>query len=171
MRVAALYESTVMCQTQTRVWRVVWGPNVRSHELPSVRSFRLCLGVLSNFGFNTIYSCFRLVVPRDDFQFKIQACTRIHWFSIRGLPRPKKELENWRNKRFVSFKTVPKRDRAVTRWNPAVQARQILDSPFFVPALTLPRGTCFHSASSVLAVRISCRVTTVFVFRKPLFIN
>jgi len=26
--------------------------------------------------------------------------------------------------------------------------------------------TCHHSASSILAVRISCRVITVFVFRK-----
>ena len=29
--------------------------------------------------------------------------------------------------------------------------------------------TCHHSASSVLAVRISCHVIAVFVFRKPLF--
>ena len=29
--------------------------------------------------------------------------------------------------------------------------------------------TCHHSASSVLAVRISCHVSAVFVFRKPLF--
>ena len=29
--------------------------------------------------------------------------------------------------------------------------------------------TCHHSASSVLAVPISCHVITVFVFRKPLF--
>jgi hypothetical protein len=40
---------------------------------------------------------------------------------------------------------------------------------FSVPRL--PRRTCHHSASSVLAVRISCRVIAVFVFRKPLFIN
>jgi len=30
--------------------------------------------------------------------------------------------------------------------------------------------TCRRSASSILAVRISCRVVTVFVFRKPLYI-
>ena len=30
--------------------------------------------------------------------------------------------------------------------------------------------TCHHSASSVLTVRISCCIITVFVFRKPLFI-
>jgi hypothetical protein len=35
----------------------------------------------------------------------------------------------------------------------------------------LPRRICLHSASSVLAVRISCRVIAVFVFREPLFIN
>jgi hypothetical protein len=35
----------------------------------------------------------------------------------------------------------------------------------------LPRRTCHHSASSVLAVRISCRVIAVFVLRKSLFIN
>jgi len=29
--------------------------------------------------------------------------------------------------------------------------------------------TCHHSASSVLAVQISCCVITMFVFRKPLF--
>jgi hypothetical protein len=34
-----------------------------------------------------------------------------------------------------------------------------------------PHRPCLHSASSVLAVRISCCVTAVFVFRRPLFIN
>jgi hypothetical protein len=35
----------------------------------------------------------------------------------------------------------------------------------------LPCTTCLHSASSVFAVHISCSITTVFVFRKPLFIS
>jgi len=42
----------------------------------------------------------------------------------------------------------------------------LLDASSFVPILTLPRRTCHHSASSVLTVRISCRVIAVFVFRK-----
>jgi hypothetical protein len=49
--------------------------------------------------------------------------------------------------------------------------RPVLDSSTFVPVTTLPRRTCHHSASSVLTVRISCRVIALFVFRKPLFIN
>jgi len=32
---------------------------------------------------------------------------RIHWFSIRGLPRAEKKLENYRNKRFISFTRLP----------------------------------------------------------------
>jgi hypothetical protein len=35
----------------------------------------------------------------------------------------------------------------------------------------LCQRTCLHSASSVLAVHISCRIITVFVFRKAIFIN
>jgi hypothetical protein len=35
----------------------------------------------------------------------------------------------------------------------------------------LPHRTCLHSASSILAVPISCYDITVFVFRKRLFIN
>jgi hypothetical protein len=34
----------------------------------------------------------------------------------------------------------------------------------------LPRRTCLHSASSILAVHISCHVITVLMFRKPLFV-
>jgi hypothetical protein len=33
---------------------------------------------------------------------------------IRGLPRPKKKLENKRNKQFISFKLRPKREWGVT---------------------------------------------------------
>jgi hypothetical protein len=64
-----------------------------------------------------------------------------------------------------------KRERPITWWNPAVQMRPVLNSSSFAPFLTLARRTCLHSASSVHAVRISCRVIAVFVFRKPLFIN
>jgi len=48
---------------------------------------------------------------------------------------PKKKLENWRSKRFVSFKTRAKRERAVT----AAQTRPLLDSSSFVPVPTFPR--------------------------------
>jgi hypothetical protein len=66
----------------------------------------------------------------------------------------------------MSFKPRAKRERAIT-WS-AAETRPVLDSSFFVPVPTLPRRTCLHSASSVLAVRITCRVIAVFVFRKPL---
>jgi hypothetical protein len=49
--------------------------------------------------------------------------------------------------------------------------RPVLDSSSFARVLTLPRRTILHSASIVLAIRISCRVIAVFVFRNPLFIN
>jgi hypothetical protein len=56
----------------------------------------------------------------------VQSCPHIHWFSVRGLPRPKKKLKNQRNKRFVSFKTSAKRKRAVTCWNPQPKRSQYL---------------------------------------------
>ena len=40
---------------------------------------------------------------------------------------------------------------------------------FLCPRTHASPQTCHHSASSVLAVRISCRVIAVFVFRKPSF--
>jgi hypothetical protein len=49
--------------------------------------------------------------------------------------------------------------------------RPVLDSSSFAPVIMLPFRTCLHSATSVLAVRISCRVIAVFVFRKHLFTN
>jgi len=52
---------------------------------------------------------------------------------------PKKKLENYRNKRFVSFKTGPKREWALTWWNPAAQTRPVLGSSPSVPVHTLPR--------------------------------
>jgi hypothetical protein len=58
---------------------------------------------------------------------------------IRGLPRPEQKLENYRNKRFISFKTRPKRERAVTWRNPAAQTRPLIDSSSFVPVPALPR--------------------------------
>jgi hypothetical protein len=101
----------------------------------------------------------------------IQVCPRIRWFSICCLPRPEKKFENYRNKQFISSKTRTKREWAITWSNPTAQTHPLLDSSPFTPILTLSRRTCLHSASSVLAVRISCRVITVFVFRKPWFIN
>jgi hypothetical protein len=63
------------------------------------------------------------------------------------LPLALKKLKNWRNERFVSFKTVAKRERAVTWWNPSAQTCPVLDSFSFVPVLTLPHRTCLHSVS------------------------
>jgi hypothetical protein len=47
----------------------------------------------------------------------------------------------------------------------------VLDSSSTSPILMLPCRTCLHSASSVLAVCVSCHYIAVFVFRKPLFIH
>jgi hypothetical protein len=47
----------------------------------------------------------------------------------------------------------------------------VLDSSSFAPVPMLPPKTCLYSASSILAVCISCHAITVLVFRKPLFIN
>jgi len=59
---------------------------------------------------------------------------------IRDLLRPEKNnLENYRNNRFISFKTRAKRERAVTWWNPAAQTRPVLDSSSILPIPTLPR--------------------------------
>ena len=58
---------------------------------------------------------------------------------ICGLPWPEKNLENWRNKLFVSFKTRAKRERAVTWWTPAAQMLPVFDSSSFVPVPTVPR--------------------------------
>jgi hypothetical protein len=69
------------------------------------------------------------------------------------------------------FKPPAKRERAVTRRNPTAQMRPILDSYSYVPVRTLHRRNCPHSASSVLAFRVSCHIIAVFVFRKPLFIS
>jgi hypothetical protein len=81
------------------------------------------------------------------------------------------KIENERNKRFVIFKTLSKPEWDVRWWNPVAQTRLVLDSSSFAPVLTLHHRTCFHSTSSVLAVRISCRVIALFVFRKPLSTN
>jgi hypothetical protein len=90
-------------------------------------------------------------------------------FSYPRLTAARKRLENGGNtcKSFVSFKTLARRERAVTLCNLATQTRPVLDSSFFAPVLTLPHTICLHSAFGVLAFRISCRVIAVFVFRKP----
>jgi hypothetical protein len=87
------------------------------------------------------------------------------------LPWPKKNLKTKGNKQFINFKTRVKQEQAVTLGNPAAQMHPVHDSSSFVPILILPNRTCPHSASSILAVHISCHVITAFVFRKPLFIN
>ena len=104
----------------------------------------------------------------------LQSCPRVHWFNIRGFSYPRftaarKKLEKLRNKCFISFKTRAKRERAVTWWNTPAQIRPVLYSSSFVPLPALPRWSCRHFAFIFLAVRISCRVVAVFVFRKPLF--
>jgi hypothetical protein len=90
----------------------------------------------------------------------------IYWFNIRVLPRPEKKIRKLRNKRFTSFKTRAKREQPVTWWNLAAQTCPVIDSSSYAPVLTLPRRTCLHSASIILAVHISCPVIAVFVFRK-----
>jgi hypothetical protein len=78
--------------------------------------------------------------------FNIQSCPRIHWFGIRGFPRPEKKLENYRHKRFISFETSAKRQPAVTWWNPAAQTCSVLDSSSFVPVPKLKvRIPYFHT--------------------------
>jgi hypothetical protein len=53
-------------------------------------------------------------------------------------------LENLRNKRFISFKMPPKRQRAVTCWNPAAQTRRVIYLSSSAPVHTLPRRTCHY---------------------------
>jgi hypothetical protein len=50
---------------------------------------------------------------------------------------PKKKSENLIHKRFISFKTRAKRERAITWRNPAAQTHPVLDSSSFVPVPTL----------------------------------
>jgi hypothetical protein len=106
---------------------------------------------------------------------QLQSCPLIHWFVINGFSHPQftaaRKKKRKRNKRFVSFKTRAKLERALTWWNPAAQNRSVIDSSSFAPVLTVPCRTCFYFASSVLAVRVSRHVIAVFVFREPLFIN
>jgi hypothetical protein len=84
---------------------------------------------------------------------------------IRGWPRPeKKNWKNQRNKEFISLKTRAKRERASS--SPNASSTWLI---FLFPRTHASPPTCNHSASSVLAVRISCRVIAVFVFRKPLW--
>jgi hypothetical protein len=89
----------------------------------------------------------------------IQSCPRTHWFSIRGLPRLEKNCENYINKRFISFKTRAKRERAVTWWNPAAQTRPVLDLPFFVTrthAKTSESLTFIHTRWRKYAAYVQC---------------
>ena len=90
-------------------------------------------------------------------------------FQLTAIYRGPKKAGKVKNKQFISFKTRAKRERAVTRWNPAAQMRPVLDSSPFVPHNHASPQTWHFSASSVLAVRISCRVIALFLFRKPLF--
>jgi hypothetical protein len=70
-------------------------------------------------------------------KFQIQSCLVSIVSVIRGIPWLGKKLENWINKRFVSFKSCIKGERAITWWNPAAQMPPILDSSSFVSVPTL----------------------------------
>jgi hypothetical protein len=91
----------------------------------------------------------------------IQACPRTHWFSIRGLPRPEKNVKLKELNGSSGSKRAPSENgpNMVKSSSPNAPSTWLI---FFGPVLTLPRRTYLHSASSVLAVRISCRVITVF---------
>jgi hypothetical protein len=92
------------------------------------------------------------------------SCAPISADSVSAVYRSLKKMENWRNKRFISFKTRAKLERAVTWWNPALQMHPLLDSSSLDPILMLPRRTWPYSASSVIAIHFSCHVISVFLF-------
>jgi len=70
----------------------------------------------------------------------MQADPRIRDFSYPQFTAArKKNMGNESNKRFMSFKTCTKQERAVTWRNPAAETRPVLDSSSFVPAPTPPR--------------------------------
>jgi hypothetical protein len=71
------------------------------------------------------------------------------------------------NKRFISFKMCAKQEQAVTWWNPAAQTHPVLNSSSF-SLLTLELVSIL-----LLAFLLFTLVATlsVFVFRKPIFIN
>ena len=109
----------------------------------------------------------------DIFQFTVNSVIYIYihthrqtptsaYLVISGLPRPEKNLENKRNKQFISFKPCAKREQAVTWWNPAAQTRPVLDSSSFVPVAMLPR----ELATILLLVFSLFELVAVFVFRK-----
>jgi hypothetical protein len=100
------------------------------------------------------------------------AYTEVAWTNTGMPPYPpiryprftaaRRKLKYWRNKRFVSIKTPAKWEQAVTWWNSAAQTCPVLSSSSFAPILTLPHRTCLHSASSILAVCVSCCVIALF---------
>jgi hypothetical protein len=90
---------------------------------------------------------------------------------FRDFSRQERKIENKKLKIFYKILDERQPRRAVTRYNPAAKTHPVLDSITFAAVLTLPSRTCFVSASSVPAVRICCCVFSLFVFRKPLFIN
>jgi hypothetical protein len=68
---------------------------------------------------------------------QIKVCPRIHWFSIRFFSYPRSTAARKKvgklKKRFVTFKTPAKRERAVTCWNPGAQTRPVLNSSSLTP--------------------------------------
>jgi hypothetical protein len=96
---------------------------------------------------------------------------------ICGQLRPPKNLENWRNKWFIIFKTCTKQEQTITWWNPATQTCPVLEARtdrnvvkssnlnvpstwliFFCPHTHASPQTFHHSASTIFTVRISCCV-------------
>jgi hypothetical protein len=100
-------------------------------------------------------------------RIKVQLCPHICWFSICGLPWPDKKILKLKKWIVVTFKMC----QTWTGHNMVKSSSPALDSYSFVPMPTLPYRTCLPSASSVLAVRISCCIITLFIFRKPLSIE
>jgi len=131
------------------------------------------MSLYNSWVFLTDFNCHSYFIHSDSAEDRKQIQVDPHTcgFSIRSLLSAvyhslKKNLKNRRNKWFISFKMGTKWEQAITWWNPAAQTQPVLDSSSIVPIPTFPLQTCHHSASSVLTVRISCRVIAVFVFRK-----
>ena len=106
----------------------------------------------------------RLIVVRGNYRQAPISTDSVSVVSVvRGLPRPTAKI--WKVKRFISFKTRAKPEQAV---NMARSSSPIAPSTWLIFLCSCTHAspqTFHHSVSSILAVRISCRVTTVFVFR------
>jgi hypothetical protein len=111
-------------------------------------------------------------IPQADYQIPdAQSCPLIHCFSIRGWSRLEQKLENLNKQTVRKFQNARQ---ARTGRNMVKSSSPNPPSTWIIclyPRTHASRRMCLLSASSFFPVRISCRVITVFVFRKPLFIN